>query len=88
MPIRQTIVDQTQLTYNAMLVGPFQLLQAKRDQVEAATAYIGALETYWLARTTLEQILAGRSGGFPAMAPAETTDAGTASPNGGAGAGH
>ena len=85
MPIRQTIVDQTQLTYNAMLVGPFQLLQAKRDQVEAATAYIGALETYWLARTTLEQILAGRSGGFPAMAPAEMTSPAT---NGGDAGGH
>ena len=79
MPIRQTVVDQTQLTYNAMPVGPFQLLQAKRDQVEAATAYIAALEAYWLARTTLEQILAGRGGvgggvggGFPQTAPAET----------------
>ena len=84
VPIRGTILDQTQLTYNAMLVGPFELLQAKRDQVEAAVAYIASLRTYWLARTSLEQILAGRSAGFPAMAPAEAA----ASMNGGGDAGH
>ena len=72
MPLRQTVVDQTQLEYNGMIVGAFELLQARRDQVTAAVAYIDALRTYWLARTALEQILAGRTGDFPAMAPAPT----------------
>ena len=84
LPIRQTVVDQTQLEYNAMLIGAFELLQARRDQVEAAAAYIDALATYWQARTALEQILAGRSGGFPATAPAEPA----APINGGDDAGH
>ena len=86
VPIRGTILDQTQLEYNAMIVGAFQLLQAKRDQVVAATSYIDALKTYWLARTALEQILAGRSGGFPGMAPAEASS--TSGMNGGGDAGH
>ena len=85
MPIRTTIHNQTQLTYNAMLAGPFQLLQAKRDQVEAAVRSIKAQRTYWLARTTLDQILAGRDAGFPSIAPA---GASSTSMNGGSDGGH
>jgi len=61
LPLRQQIVDQTQLQYNAMQIGAFQLLQAKRDQIEAGARYIDALRDYWIARTTLDQILSGRS---------------------------
>ena len=71
LPIRQTVLDQTQLEYNAMLVGAFELLQARRDQVMAAAAYIDSLNTYWQAHVALEQYRAGRRGGFPTMAPAE-----------------
>jgi cobalt-zinc-cadmium efflux system outer membrane protein len=60
LPMKQKIVDQTQLQYNAMLVGVFQLLEAKRDQVETAAAYVEQLRDYWLARTEAEQLLAGR----------------------------
>ena len=72
LPLRQSVVDQTQLEYNAMLVGAFELLQARRDEVDDAAAYIDALQTYWQARTALDQMLAGRSAGFPGMAPAPT----------------
>ena len=85
MPIRTTILNQTQLTYNAMLAGPFQLFQAKRDQVEAGVRSIEALRTYWLARTTLDQILAGRDAGFPSRAPAGTS---STSMSGGGDGGH
>ncbi|HEY0008942.1 MAG TPA: TolC family protein [Tepidisphaeraceae bacterium] len=61
LPLRQTIVDQTQLQYNAMQLGAFQLLQAKRDQIETAGAYLSLLRDYWLARTELELGLQGRS---------------------------
>jgi cobalt-zinc-cadmium efflux system outer membrane protein len=60
LPLRQSIVDQTQLQYNAMQVGAFQLLLAKRDQIEAGRAYIALLRDYWTARTELELILSGR----------------------------
>ena len=60
LPLRQQIVEQTQLQYNAMQIGPFQLLAAKQQQIDAGTAYIRALRSYWLARTDLEQILQGR----------------------------
>ena len=60
LPLRQQIVDETQLQFNAMSVGPFQLLQAKRDQIETARAYVEALRDYWTARARVDQLLAGR----------------------------
>jgi outer membrane protein, heavy metal efflux system len=67
LPLRMRIVEQTQLQYNAMQVGPFQLLVAKQQQIDAGAAYIRALRAYWLARTQLDQILNGR------LPPSETT---------------
>jgi cobalt-zinc-cadmium efflux system outer membrane protein len=60
LPLRQRIVDETQLQFNAMNVGVFQLLQAKRDQIETARAYVQALREYWTARAEVDQLLAGR----------------------------
>lgn len=60
LPERARIVEQTQLMYNAMSVGAFDLLQAKRDQVQTESAYVDTLEDYWLARAELEQLLLGR----------------------------
>jgi len=62
LPLKQKIVDETQLQYNAMSIGVFQLLQAKRDQVETASAYIEQLRDYWVVRTRAEQLLSGRLG--------------------------
>jgi len=67
LPLRQRIVDQTQLRYNAMQVGAFQLLQAKRDQIETGSDYIRALLEYWLAYTEREQLLNGRMTSFEGM---------------------
>lgn len=60
LPLRQQVVDQTQLQYNAMQVSAFQLLQAKRDQVLAGAEYVQTLRDYWVARSELDQILSGR----------------------------
>jgi cobalt-zinc-cadmium efflux system outer membrane protein len=60
MPLRERIVRQTELQYNAMNTGVFQLLAAKRDQVETARAWVEALRDYWIARAELDQLLAGR----------------------------
>lgn len=64
LPLRQKIVDQTQLHYNGMQVSPFQLLEAKRNQIDAGASYVDALRDYWVARTRLEQILSGRLTAF------------------------
>jgi outer membrane protein, heavy metal efflux system len=60
LPLRQEILDQTLLQYNAMNVGLFQLLAAKREQIETGRMYIEALLDYWLAHTSVLQLRAGR----------------------------
>src|SRR5262249_41015308 len=57
---RERIVNETQLQYNAMQRGVFELLRAREQQIQAAVAYIDTLRDYWLARTALGQILSGR----------------------------
>jgi cobalt-zinc-cadmium efflux system outer membrane protein len=60
LPLRDRIVRETQLQYNAMQVGVFELLRAREQQIQAAIAYVDALLDYWLARTELEQLMSGR----------------------------
>jgi cobalt-zinc-cadmium efflux system outer membrane protein len=74
LPLRQEITRQSQLQYNAMLIGAFQLLQAKRDEVEAGVAYVDALREYWIARSDLQQVQSGRTSGL-GRAGAATTGA-------------
>jgi len=59
LPLRAKVFQQTQLEYNAMLAGVFQLLLAKRDEIDAGASYIEALRDYWLARTELESAVGG-----------------------------
>ena len=60
LPLRERIVNEAQLHYNAMQLGPFQLLGARQEQIQTAVEYIEALRDYWLARGDVEQILSGR----------------------------
>ena len=50
LPLHERIVNEAQLQYNAMQLGPIQLLRAREQQIETAVAYIEALRDYWLAR--------------------------------------
>jgi cobalt-zinc-cadmium efflux system outer membrane protein len=72
LPLRSTVVRESMLHFNAMLIGPFQLLDAKRDEIESAGQYIDALMRYWLHRASLDQLLCGRlisADGYEAMPP-------------------
>src|SRR5256886_2816622 len=60
LPLRERIVNETQLQYNAMQRGVFELLRAREQQIQAAVAYIDTLRDYWFARIDLGQILSGR----------------------------
>jgi cobalt-zinc-cadmium efflux system outer membrane protein len=59
LPLRQRVLEQSQLEYNGMLIGVYQLLQAKRDQITAGRSYVTALRDYWTARATLDAALGG-----------------------------
>jgi outer membrane protein, heavy metal efflux system len=65
LPLHERIVNESQLQYNAMQLGPIELLRARERQIETAVAYIEALREYWLARGDAGQILSGR---LPAVA--------------------
>ncbi|MBA2491778.1 MAG: TolC family protein [Gammaproteobacteria bacterium] len=59
LPLYTRIVNHTQLQYNAMQIGIFQLLQARQQQINAGLRYIDTLSEFWLARVALEQTLSG-----------------------------
>jgi len=71
LPLRTRIVEQTQLQYNAMHVGIFDLLRAKQDEIQAGADYIAALREYWTARAKLERAAGGvlPGGTAPATQP-------------------
>lgn len=82
LPLKQSIVDETQLQYNAMQVGAFQLLQAKREQIEAGAVYLDLLRDYWVARAELELLKSGRMKEIAersSSTPARTTSSGSSS---------
>ncbi len=60
LPIERDVFHQTELQYNGMYLGVFQLLQAKEEEIDASRQYIEALRDYWIARAELEQALGGR----------------------------
>lgn len=59
VPRRERIVELTKLEHNAMLVGVFQLLQAKQNEMQARRDFIEAQREYWSARTNLDRALQG-----------------------------
>jgi len=60
IPVRRQALEETQKHYNAMLVGAFQLLQAKQAEINSGRRYILELLAYWKARADAEQLLSGR----------------------------
>jgi cobalt-zinc-cadmium efflux system outer membrane protein len=60
LPLRERIVTEGQLHYNAMQIGIFQLLRDREQQIETGVAYVEALRDYWLARADLSAIANGR----------------------------
>lgn len=61
LPLSNKVLQGMQLEYNAMQIGVFDLLAAKREQLAAGIAYVDALEDYWKTRAAYEYLLAGGS---------------------------
>ena len=59
IPRRDRILKLTQLEYNAMLRGVFQLLEARQNLANAQREEVVATRDYWVARTELETVLLG-----------------------------
>lgn len=60
VPARKRVLEQALLQYNAMQVGVFQLLQARREQLDAELAEVETRREYWTAKAAFEALLAGR----------------------------
>jgi outer membrane protein, heavy metal efflux system len=60
LPLRRQILRDTQLQYNAMQKGSFELLAAKEREQNSEQTNVEALRDYWLARVTLERAVGGR----------------------------
>jgi outer membrane protein TolC len=67
VPLRKRIADENLLRYNGMQIGVFELLADAREQVGSVNAAIEAARDYWLAETTLQLALAGKSPGAAMM---------------------
>jgi outer membrane protein, heavy metal efflux system len=59
LPLRERIVQQTQLQYNGMQLGVFELLAARRADIDAGRDLLEAQASYWLARNALERAVGG-----------------------------
>ncbi|HEY5147767.1 MAG TPA: TolC family protein, partial [Polyangiaceae bacterium] len=75
IPTREHVVELSQQEYDSMLLGVYQLVAAKRSEVNAYGDYIDTVRDYWTARSELERALgaplpiAAVSGETPPPAP-------------------
>ena len=63
IPIRQKINEETQKHYNYMLLGNYDLIRAKQNEILANKEYIESLKEYWIARSDLEKAVSSKLGG-------------------------
>lgn len=59
LPIHERLLSEYQKHYNAMFVGGFELLEAKRRHIRAEQSYVSSLKNYWIARSALEALTRG-----------------------------
>ncbi len=62
LPLSAQVFSGAQLNFNAMQMGIFQLLEAKRMRLDAGRASINATRDYWIARANLDLLLQGGRG--------------------------
>lgn len=60
LPAQRVVLQQTLLQYNAMQVGVFELLAARRELLDVELAYVDTLREYWSAQAEAEALRRGR----------------------------
>jgi cobalt-zinc-cadmium efflux system outer membrane protein len=73
VPLRESTVRFSQEQYDAMLLGVYQLIQAKQAEFDSYREYIEALRDYWIARSDLERATGTRIGAAPDTSPGTST---------------
>ncbi len=59
LPAADSAVERQQERFSFMLVGAFDLIQAKREQYDAWQGYLESLRDYWIARSALRAATGG-----------------------------
>jgi outer membrane protein TolC len=59
LPLKKSMLDESLLAYNGMLIDVFALLQEGRSQVYAVISTIDAKRDFWLADANLKTALIG-----------------------------
>ena len=60
IPNRIKMTDETQKHYNYMLLGNYNLIRAKQDEILAKKEYIEILKEYWVARSDIEKAVSSK----------------------------
>lgn len=76
IPRRERRVALVQEQYDAMLMGVYQLIQAKQDEIDAYREYIEATRDYWIARAELDRAIGGQLADDPPAEAAKATPSG------------
>lgn len=70
IPQRESVVARSQEQQNYMIIGVFELIQAKRQEYDAYQSYLEAIRDYWLGRTDLMRAVGARLPSDPAASTA------------------
>jgi len=60
IPVAERVVGLSEQHPDAMVLGVYQLILAKREAAEAHRGYVEALRDYWVARAELDRAVGGR----------------------------
>jgi outer membrane protein TolC len=63
VPRHAAMVEEAQRAYNGMLIGVYDLLAEKREELQARRGMVEALRDYGLARLRFDEALGGNGGG-------------------------
>jgi cobalt-zinc-cadmium efflux system outer membrane protein len=66
LPLHAQLIDSLQKHYNFMLVGVYDLLNAKKEESEAYHNFVETLKDYWILRSELELLTGEKMTYFPA----------------------
>jgi len=67
LPMREEMYEDSLLQFHAMNISMLDLIVVRQQQLATKREAIEAAHEYWLAQTTLEQVLAGSSPGAAAQ---------------------
>ena len=87
VPARERVLRETLLQYNAMQVSVFQLLEARRDLLDATLRRAEVRREFWTATAGTTALFAGRQVGAAGHASESTESMSAASMGAGASAG-